>query len=388
VLSADPGVPVDTGSSVGQGDDRGGDPFGVYVHVPFCTSRCDYCAFATWTDRFHLAGEYVDAVVMAARRERDSVRPATSVFFGGGTPSLLSPDQVGSVLGALALTPGAEVTVECNPETVDRAKLDGYRDVGVNRLSFGVQSMQPHVLAGLGRRHDPAAARAAVEAAGSAGFGAAYNVDLIMGGAGESVADWVATLDAVLALEPSPGHVSAYGLTVEPGTPLAAEPDRHPDPDDQAEKYALADERFRDAGLDWYEISNWARPGAECRHNRLYWQQGEYLGLGCAAHSHRVDRSTGWARRWWSVRTPDRYIRLVGTGAGTEAAGEDLEPQTRRREALELAARTSSGVPESTLPGWADDEVLSRLVAPGRPGRLVLTLEGRLLANEVAIRLA
>jgi putative oxygen-independent coproporphyrinogen III oxidase len=363
-------------------------PFGVYVHVPFCVSRCDYCAFATWTDRFHLVDDYVAACAESARRGLDGAPPATSVFFGGGTPSLLEPDQLEVLLQAVPRAPGAEVTVECNPETVDAAKLEGYRQAGVNRLSFGVQSMVPHVLAGLGRHHDPDEVHAAAAAARAAGLGDAYSVDLISGGAGESVADWEESLAGVLALDPAPVHVSAYSLTVEAGTPLARDAARHPDPDDQADKYVVADSTLAAAGLRWYEISNWARPGAECTHNRLYWDQGEYLGVGCAAHSHAVDPATGWARRWWNVRTPERFIRLVDAGEPAEAAGEDLDPEVRRREALELSLRTARGVPADALPGWADDEDLADLVAPGPGGRLTLTLRGRLLANEVALRLA
>ncbi|MBV9662283.1 MAG: radical SAM family heme chaperone HemW [Acidimicrobiales bacterium] len=366
------------------------EPFGVYVHVPFCTSRCDYCAFATWTDRFHLVNDYLDACVIDAARSLDGAPLATSVFFGGGTPSLLEPDQLAKVLAAVRHADGAEVTVECNPETVDATKLAGYRAAGVTRLSFGVQSMVPAVLASLGRHHDPAAVASAVDAAGRAGFDGeqlGYNVDLIFGAAGESPADWEETLLAVLALDPPPHHVSGYGLTVEPGTPLAHEPDRHPDPDDQADKYLLADQMLSAAGLSWYEISNWARPGAECRHNQLYWDQGEYIGIGCSAHSHRVDAESGSARRWWNVRTPDRYIRLAKSGQRPSAAGEDINPQARLVESLQLALRTRAGVPESSLPGWDEDPVLPELVTPAGSGRLVLTTNGRLLANEVAIRL-
>lgn len=365
-----------------------GEPYGVYVHVPFCLSRCDYCAFATWTDRFHLAGDYVEACATSARRRLDPARPATSVFLGGGTPSLLEPGQIESILRAIPTVEGAEITVECNPETVGGPKLSGYRRAGVTRISFGVQSMAPHVLRGLGRRHDPESVQRAARCAGAAGFADSYSVDLIMGGAGETLSDWAATLEAVLALDPPPRHVSAYGLTVEPGTTLAADSSRHPDPDDQADKYLMADEVLEAAGLRWYEISNWAAPGAECRHNQLYWSQGEYEGIGCAAHSHRVDRVTGWARRFWNVRTPDRYIRIIRDGGTAEAAGEDLDPVTRARERLELALRTSAGVPAGALPGWGSDEVLAGLVEPGRDGRLVLTRAGRLLANEVAIRLS
>jgi len=364
----------------------GDSAFGVYVHIPFCTRRCDYCAFATWTDRFHLAGAYAGACQVELHAAVVSgLGPASSVFFGGGTPSLLGPDLLAAILDAIPRQPGAEVTVECNPETVGPAKLQGYRAVGVTRLSFGVQSMAPHVLAAIGRQHDVASVQDAVSAASAAGFDGSYSVDLIFGGAGESTSDWAATVSAALALDPPPSHVSAYGLTVEPGTPLAADPARHPDPDDQAEKYLIADEILGAGGLEWYEISNWARPGSECRHNQLYWAQGQYRGIGCAAHSHAA--APVGARRWWNVRTPDRYIRLVEGGESPEAGGEDLDDETCRTEALQLSLRTREGVPIDALPGWADDPVLATLVEPSRLDRLVLTLKGRLLANEVALRL-
>jgi putative oxygen-independent coproporphyrinogen III oxidase len=354
--------------------------FGVYVHVPFCTRRCDYCAFATWTDRFHLADPYVAAL----RREADEHLgvAASSVFFGGGTPSLLSPDQVSTILEVIPRQAGAEVTVECNPETVDRARLQGYREAGVTRLSFGVQSMVPSVLAALGREHDVDAVKRAVHAAGDAGFAGAYNVDLIFGGAGETLDDWRRSIAGVLELDPPPAHVSAYGLTVEPGTPLAADPARHPDPDDQADKYVLADDLLGEAGLDWYEVSNWARPGAECRHNRLYWDQGPYRGIGCAAHSHGP-LGGGGSRRWWNVRTPERYLRLIESGTSAEGGGEELDPSARALEALQLALRTTSGVPDEAL---ERDSPVESLVTRS-DGRAVLTREGRLLANEVALRL-
>ncbi|HEX4902589.1 MAG TPA: radical SAM family heme chaperone HemW, partial [Acidimicrobiales bacterium] len=301
--------------------------------------------------------------------------PLTSVFVGGGTPTLVPADGLVEVLAGLPLTPGAEVTVEANPDTVSAASLRTYREGGVTRMSFGVQSMQPHVLAALGRTHDPANVRRAVAWTREAGF-ETFNLDLIMGAAGETAADWEATLDAVLELEPP--HVSAYGLTVEPGTPLAADPDRHPDDDDQADKYLLAERRLGRAGLRWYEVSNWARPGHECRHNRLYWDAGDYLGFGCAAHSHRG------GRRWWNLRTPERYLDAVESGASTEAAGESLDPAQQTLEALQLALRTREGVPARALD--LDDPALDGLIAVVGD-RAVLTPSGRLLANEVAVRL-
>ncbi len=368
------------------------EAFGLYVHIPFCRRRCDYCAFATWADRYDLWPRYVGACVADAARLGDLARgPATSVFFGGGTPSLLPAEALVAILDALGehvgVAPGAEVTVECNPETVSAAKLAALRAGGVTRLSFGAQSMVPHVLRSLGREHDPASVVGAARLAADAGFAETYNVDLIFGAAGETMADWRASLEGVLALDPAPSHVSVYALTVEPGTPLAGQPARHPDDDDQADKYLLADQVLGDAGFQWYEISNWARSGARCAHNLLYWAQGEYLGLGCSAHSHLV-APDGSARRWWNVRTPERYCGLVDDKAVVEAAGETLLPAQRAAEALVLSLRTVAGVPAEVVPQELYDRGLVAAGEGGRgPGRAVLTLPGRLLANEVAVRL-
>jgi oxygen-independent coproporphyrinogen-3 oxidase len=355
-------------------------PLGVYLHVPFCARRCDYCAFATWTDRDHLVEPYLAAleVELQAAVEGgwfDGTDGATSVFVGGGTPSLVPAWRLVEVLDRVPRAPRAEVTVECNPDTVDRELLATYRRGPVTRLSFGVQSMVPHVLEALGRTHDPDAVRRAVRWARAEGFDD-LNLDLIYGGAGESLDDWATTLEQALELEPD--HVSAYALTVEPGTPLADDPSRHPDDDDQADKYELAEGRLTDAGYEWYEISNWARPGRACRHNQLYWRQGDYLGVGCAAHSHRA------GRRWWNVRSVDRYVERVQSGRSPEAGAEVLEADTRRIEGLQLALRTREGVPEDALP--LDAPELVGLVE--RDGSSVrLTTAGRLLANEVAVRL-
>ena len=348
--------------------------FGVYVHVPFCLRRCDYCAFATWDDRPHLVGAYVEGLRQEISAATPDLARASSVFFGGGTPSLLTPVQLGAVLDLVPRTPDAEVTVECNPDTVSPEGLEGYRAAGVTRISLGVQSMVPHVLAALGRTHDPDAVLRAAEAIRAAGF-VSWNVDLIYGAVGESLDDWRATVERALALRPP--HVSAYGLTVEAGTPLADDPSRHPDEDLQADEYLAADDALVGAGLASYEISNWAVPGHECRHNLLYWSQGDYRGFGCAAHSHAA------GRRWWNVRTPERYLACLASGQPVEAAGETLDIGQRRLEGLQLALRTRSGVPASALP--ADE--LDDLVTPAG-SRLVLTRRGRLLANEVAIRLS
>ncbi|WP_436792681.1 radical SAM family heme chaperone HemW [Actinospongicola halichondriae] len=349
---------------------------GVYVHIPFCSSRCDYCAFATWTDRHHLTGDYLDAVATEIDRAvADGMPAATSIFVGGGTPSLVPADALVAVLDHIPRTADVEVTVEANPDAVTAESLRTYRAGGVTRMSFGVQSMAPEVLLSLGRTHDPDNVRRAVAWTKDAGF-ETFNLDLIMGAAAESDEAWARTLSEVVALEPT--HISAYSLTIEPGTPLADDESRHPDDDDQATKYLHTVEALGSAGYDWYEVSNWALPGHECRHNRLYWDAGDYLGFGCAAHSHRD------GRRWWNLRTPERYIEAVRSGDTTEATGETLDPETRRIEALQLALRTRGGVPVAALD--LDDPVLEGLVAVVAD-RAVLTPEGRLLANEVAIRL-
>jgi putative oxygen-independent coproporphyrinogen III oxidase len=349
-------------------------PFGVYVHVPFCSARCDYCAFATWTDRHHLQSAYLEACRRdVERRVAGGMPAATSVFVGGGTPSLVEPERLMAVLGAVPRAPGCEVTVECNPDTVTPALMDVYAQGGVNRISLGVQSMVDHVLRSLGRTHDRANVNRAVDAVRTVGI-PTFNLDVIYGAAGESPEDWRRTLEATVAFDPP--HVSAYGLTIEPGTPLADDPARHPDDDDQAMKYLAAADALEAAGLSWYEISNWARPGHECRHNQLYWSMGEYQAFGCAGHSHRG------GRRSWNVHTPERYIAAIDEGRSPEAAGERLDAGARRLEALQLAVRTRAGVPAATLPV---DELDDLVALDGDCA--VLTVRGRLLANEVALRL-
>ncbi len=355
--------------------------FGVYIHVPFCRHRCDYCAFAAWSDRDHLMGPYVDALVADIHRHAGEMPPVTSVFVGGGTPSRLPGSEMARVLGALALASDAEVTIECNPDDVTPALMAAYRDAGVNRISVGVQSMVPHVLAALGRTHRPANVYSAVEAIVASGM-PSFNLDVIYGAAGEWLSDWRRTLHDIAKLDPP--HVSAYALTVEAATPLAAQPHRHPDDDDLADKYELADELLSAAGLHNYEVSNWARPGHECRHNLLYWRQGDYRGFGVAAHSHTA------GRRWWNVRTPERFIAAVADGRPTETAGETLDAGTRRLEGLQLAVRLADGVPRDAF-GTPVGEELRELVTAGLVTddgvRVRLTRSGRLLANEVSLRL-
>ena len=317
----------------------------------------------------------------AAAREAGLER-ASTIFFGGGTPSQLATKELLRLLGALERAPGAEVTIEANPEDVTPDWLEACVAGGVNRISLGVQSLDPVVLQGLGRRHDPDAVAAAVASIAAAGI-ERYSVDLIYGGFGETDESWAGTLAGVLALRPRPGHVSAYALTVEAGTPLAGDSARHPDDDAQATRYEIAEAVLTGAGMSWYEISNWSRPGEESRHNLNYWMEGDYRGLGCAAHSHHA------GRRWWNVRTPERYIERIRSGASPESVSESLPLSRRRLETLELALRTRLGVPADSLAEALDAEpALADLVAlDGCSGRLVLTLSGRLLANEVACRL-
>jgi oxygen-independent coproporphyrinogen-3 oxidase len=357
--------------------------FGVYVHIPFCASRCDYCDFATWTDRDHLIDRYVQACVIdLTRRRDDGLAPATSVFFGGGTPSLIAGDQLARILDVIERAPGAEVTVECNPDSVDAAKFSAYRRAGVDRLSFGVQSMVAHVLTSLGRTHDPANVTLAVELARAAGF-ERVSVDLIYGTPGESPDDWQRSLDNALAL--GVDHISAYALTVEPATALGrqvAAGAPAPDDDLQADAYARADTVLSAAGLEWYEVSNWARPDQECRHNELYWTGGDYLAVGCAAHGHTD------GERWWNVRTPERYIAAVEAGTSAVAGSEVLDPETRAEETFALGLRTRSGVvadsrADAVVADLADQDLLVRA---GRD-RIVLTRRGRLLASDLTARL-
>ena len=356
--------------------------FGVYVHVPFCSRRCDYCAFATWDDKTDVVDAYMAALHdEVVRATSDGLSSASTIFVGGGTPSLVPAEVLARVIAAVPRAADAEVTVECNPDNVNDALLAAYRDAGVNRISLGVQSMVPHVLAGLGRQHNPDNVIAAVESIRRVGI-PTFNMDLIYGAHGESVGDWVTTVERALDLDPP--HVSAYGLTVEPGTPLADDELRHPDDDDQADKYPIVDDMLERAGLANYEISNWARPGHESRHNRLYWAQADYRGFGCAAHSHAS------GRRWWNVRTPERFIDLVNSGQSTEAAHELLDAEQIAAERVQLTLRRREGAALADIPAGKEADI-NEMVNDGlivvESERVKLTRAGRLLANAVTLRL-
>ncbi len=367
---------MDTREGLSDDEIQIAEGFGLYVHVPFCRTRCDYCAFATWTGREDLIDRYVDALCLEIDGVRAEGRWRTpeTVFFGGGTPSLLNADQVARVLDHAMPSPTAEITLECNPESTDARFLSAIARAGVNRISLGVQSTKPHVLHGLGRTYQEGSIERALSAIHAAQI-TNFNVDLVYGGAGESTSDFVESLAEVLDFGPT--HISAYALTVEPGTPLARVPDRHPDDDVLAERYELADAMLRAHGYEWYEISNWAKPGAECRHNLSCWLGGEYRGVGCAAHSH-------WSgERSANVFSIDRYVETIVAGKDPTARHERLGESERTEELLELLLRTKFGLPLSVVAeSLVDDGLMAR-----SGGRATLTLRGRLLANEVAMRL-
>ncbi|WP_183095636.1 radical SAM family heme chaperone HemW, partial [Nocardioides stalactiti] len=316
----------------------GNRPFGFYVHVPFCTVRCGYCDFNTYTadelGRGVSRATYVDHAIAEVRLAREVLGgrdlPVQTVFLGGGTPTLLPAADLGRLLGAIddafGLAPGAEVTTEANPDSVDPAYLDALRSAGYNRLSLGMQSAVPHVLTTLDRTHDPARVPGVVEAARAAGFDQ-LSLDLIYGTPGESAADWVTSVEAALAC--APDHVSAYSLIVEEGTALARRVKRGelpmPDDDDLADKYVAVDDLLRAAGLDWYEVSNWSRDGAaRCRHNLAYWRGDDWWGIGPGAHSH-----VGGVR-WWNVKHPAAYGDRLAAGVSPAHAREVLDEETRR----------------------------------------------------------
>jgi putative oxygen-independent coproporphyrinogen III oxidase len=377
--------------------------FGVYLHVPFCAVRCGYCDFNTYTalelgppalpgaGQAGYARAAADEVAFAATamaRSGVPARPASTVFLGGGTPTLLPAGDLALLLTAvrehLGLADGAEVTTEANPDSVTPESLRALAAAGFTRVSFGMQSAVPHVLATLERTHDPLRVPDVVRWARNAGLD--VSLDLIYGTPGESVDDWRRSLDAALACEPD--HVSAYALVVETGTRMAVQVRRgelpEPDEDDLAVKYELADEALTAAGLGWYEVSNWARtPGHACRHNLGYWRGDDWWGIGPGAHSH-----VGGVR-WWNVKHPAAYARRVADGVSPASAREVLDDEARLVEQVLLGVRVAEGLDAVTLPE-AGRAALDRLVLDGlvddaaaARGRVVLTRRGRLLADAV-----
>ncbi|MBO1768962.1 radical SAM family heme chaperone HemW [Agrococcus sp. TF02-05] len=375
-------------------------PFGVYIHVPFCSVRCGYCDFNTYTadelrgaTRAGYPGD-VAAEIRLARAvlgELGPLRPMQTVFFGGGTPTLLpSGDLVAmlqAVTDAFGLAEGAEVSVEANPDSIDLAGLVQLRAGGVTRVSIGMQSTVPHVLAALDRTHDPERVPLVVEWAREAGL--EVSLDLIYGAPGESLADWQRSLDAAVAM--APDHVSAYALIVEDGTALARRIRRGelaaPDDDLQAAMYEAADATLGRAGYSWYEISNWAKGDRVARHNLAYWRGHDWWGFGPGAHSH-----VGGVR-WWNVKHPAAYRDRLVAGASPALAREVLDAETRRVERVLLESRIAEGLAIDVLDAEGRRAVAG-LVADGLvdgraalAGRVIPTPRGRLLADAVVRRL-
>ena len=375
----------------------GSAPFGVYVHVPFCLTRCGYCDFNTYTaselgsgaSRDSYAALAVEEIRLAAKTLGGHRGPVQTVFFGGGTPTLLPAADLAAILTAidseLGLADGAEVTTEANPETVDDRSLAQLRASGFNRISLGMQSAVPHVLAVLDRVHQPGRPEQCVAWAKAAGF-EHVSLDLIYGTPGEGDADWVTSLDRALAA--GPDHISAYSLIVEDGTRLAARIRRGelpmPDDDVLADRYLIADERLAAAGLSWYEVSNWAASaGSECRHNLLYWTGGDWWGVGPGAHSH------AGGTRWWNVRHPAAYAERISAGLSPAQAREVLTDAERATERIMLETRLAAGCPVDALSqtglAAARQAAADGLVRPDGldAGVVRLTTSGRLLADAV-----
>ncbi|MET3718772.1 radical SAM family heme chaperone HemW [Arthrobacter sp. UYEF21] len=380
-----------------------GRAFGLYVHIPFCAVRCGYCDFNTYTATELGGGASQDAyadtaiseVRLAAGVLMDSglpARPLSTVFFGGGTPTLLPAEDLARILAAAVgewgLEDGAEVTTEANPDSVTPESLAMLKDAGFTRVSFGMQSAVPHVLKVLDRTHTPSRVPQVVQWAREAGL--AVSLDLIYGTPGESLDDWRYSLETALSYQPD--HISAYALIVEDGTKLAAQIRRGEvagiDDDDHADKYELADQLIGEAGLSWYEVSNWSRtPDQACRHNLAYWRGDDWWGIGPGAHSH-----VGGVR-WWNVKHPTAYAGRLAQGLSPAAGRETLDAETRDMERVMLEARLVSGVHVPSL-GQDGRHAVAGLIADGlvEPaaafrGTLVLTLKGRLLADAVVRRI-
>ncbi|WP_375484198.1 radical SAM family heme chaperone HemW [uncultured Mycobacterium sp.] len=369
---------------------RSGAPFGVYVHVPFCLTRCGYCDFNTYTPA-ELGGVNPDAWlgVLGSELELAAARlggpTANTVFLGGGTPSLLGAERLCAVLDMVrqqfGLAADAEVTTEANPESTSPELFAALRSAGYTRVSLGMQSVSPRVLGTLDRVHSPGRAVAAAGEALAAGFDH-VSLDLIYGTPGESDDDLRRSVDA--AIEAGVDHVSAYALVVEEGTALARRVRRGeleaPDDDVLAHRYEIADALLRAVGFDWYEVSNWSRPGGQCRHNLGYWDDGQWWGAGPGAHSY-----VG-GTRWWNVKHPNTYAALLGEAALPVAGFEKLDAEALHTEDVLLKIRLRRGLPLHLLDA-AERERAEAAIADGlvvtEDERLVLTDRGRLLADAV-----
>lgn len=370
-----------------------------YIHIPYCVKRCGYCDFNTYTPSelkiteglAQISNSYIDLLLMEIKAAKVQVGQSAnvpSIFFGGGTPSLMQPDDIGRVISTIksefTLLPDAEITMECNPDTVTKESLAAFRAIGVNRVSFGMQSAVKHVLATLDRTHNPENLLQVTTWAQEVGF-SEISVDLIYGTPGESLSDWQTSIDAALALPIT--HISAYALIVEEGTKLAAQIKRgevaQVDDDLTAEKYLVADKAFTAAGFEWYELSNWAKSGSSSKHNLAYWLGDNWWGAGPGAHSHLN------GKRFWNVKHPNLYKERVLANQSPVADSEVLEELQIESERLMLSLRLPSGVDKQSLNELQLAE-LSSYVESGHldqanwnQGRATLTLDGRLIADRI-----
>jgi oxygen-independent coproporphyrinogen-3 oxidase len=370
-----------------------------YIHIPYCVKRCGYCDFNTYTPSelkiteglAQISNSYIDLLLMEIKAAKVQVGQSAnvpSIFFGGGTPSLMQPDDIGRVISTVksefTLLPDAEITMECNPDTVTKESLAAFRAIGVNRVSFGMQSAVKHVLATLDRTHNPENLLQVTTWAQEVGF-SEISVDLIYGTPGESLADWQTSIDAVLALPIT--HISAYALIVEEGTKLAAQIKRgevaQVDDDLTAEKYLVADKAFTAAGFEWYELSNWAKSGSLSKHNLAYWLGDNWWGAGPGAHSHLN------GKRFWNVKHPNLYKERVLANQSPVADSEALDELQIESERLMLSLRLPSGLDKKSLNELQLAE-LSSYVQSGHldqanwnQGRATLTLDGRLIADRI-----
>lgn len=370
-----------------------------YIHIPYCVKRCGYCDFNTYTPSelkitealTQISNSYIDLLIMeikAARLQVGQSANVPSIFFGGGTPSLMQPDDIGRVISTIksefTLLQDAEITMECNPDTVTKDSLAAFRTIGVNRVSFGMQSAVKHVLATLDRSHNPENLLQVTTWAKEVGF-PEISVDLIYGTPGESLSDWQTTIDAALTLPIT--HISAYALIIEEGTKLAAQIKRgevaQVDDDLTAEKYLVADKAFTAAGFEWYELSNWAKSGSLSKHNLAYWLGDNWWGAGPGAHSHLN------GRRFWNVKHPNLYKERILANKSPVADSEILEELQIESERLMLSLRLPNGVDKQSLNEQQLAE-LSSYVESGHldqanwnQGRATLTLDGRLIADRI-----
>ena len=362
-----------------------------YVHIPYCVRRCGYCDFNTYTpselqDGASLeivSADYIDAVLRELEAAPTDEVP--TIFFGGGTPSLIPPHDLGRVISVIkernGLTEDCEITLEANPDSVTQEKLEGYIAAGFNRISFGMQSSKEHVLKVLDRTHNPENVRKAVEGARAAGF-QSISVDLIYGAPGESLSDWASTVKEALSLDID--HISAYALIVEEGTKLAAQIKRGeytmPDDDLMADMYLLVDQQCLQKGLKWYELSNWSKPGHQCRHNINYWKSKNWWGLGPGAHSHIDDK------RFWNVKHPNAYKERVFAGQSPIKDSEILTADEKKSEYIMLAIRMPEGVRKVALTVKQYERV-GEYIKSGHiidtPDALRLTPKGRLIADRL-----